>query len=113
GYSRKRNEAGVCYGGRFFAAFDGDIARRYDAALAEWDERKDSDLSEYWPRSEIPFGFMTSIANSELRENYGFTHWWTMFNPRQLLIHAQLLKAIVNVGNYDWKVREYVLGAFQ
>jgi putative DNA methylase len=36
-----------------------------------------------------------------------------MFNPRQLLVHAQLLKAIVNTGNYDWKVREYVLGAFQ
>jgi adenine-specific DNA methylase len=27
--------------------------------------------------------------------NHGFTHWWTMFNPRQLLVHAQLLKAIV------------------
>ncbi|MCC6440984.1 MAG: DUF1156 domain-containing protein [Rhodanobacteraceae bacterium] len=113
GYSPKRDAAGACYGGRFFAAFDSNIARRYDAALAEWDERKDGDLSEYWPRSEIPFGFMTSMANSELRENYGFTHWWTMFNPRQLLVHAQLLKAIVNIGNHDWRVREYVLGAFQ
>jgi len=113
GYSPKRDAARASYGGRFFSAFDDDIARRYDVALEEWDERKDSDLSEYWPRSEIPFGFMTSMANSELRENYGFTHWWTMFNPRQLLVHAQLLKAIVTVGHYDWKVREYVLGAFQ
>jgi len=56
---------------------------------------------------------MTGIANGDIREGHGFTHWWTMFNPRQLLVHAQLLKAIVNVGNYDWKVREYVLGAFQ
>lgn len=113
GYSSKRREAGVPYGGRFFAAFDSKIARTYDAAIAEWNERKDGDLKEYWPRSEIPFGFMTSMANSELRENYGFTHWWTMFNPRQLLVHASLLKAIVTVGSYDWKVREYVLGAFQ
>jgi putative DNA methylase len=113
GYSSKRDTAGASYGGRFFSAFDEDIARRYDAALSEWDSRKDGDLSEYWPRSEIPFGFMTSMANSELRENYGFTHWWTMFNPRQLLVHALLLKAIVTVGHYDWKVREYVLGAFQ
>ncbi|MGU2655803.1 hypothetical protein ACVFMH_17650 [Pseudomonas aeruginosa] len=45
--------------------------------------------------------------------NHGFTHWWTMFNPRQLLVHAQLLKAIVEVGDYDWTVREYVLGSFQ
>ncbi|MCY1312927.1 hypothetical protein D9M70_634000 [compost metagenome] len=36
-----------------------------------------------------------------------------MFNPRQLLVHAQLLKAIVEVGGYEWKTREYVLGAFQ
>ena len=113
GYSSKRDDAGAAYGGRFFAAFDSNIARSYDAAMAEWDERKDGDLKDYWPRSEIPFGFMTSMANSELRENYGFTHWWTMFNPRQLLVHASLLKAIVTVGDYDWKVREYVLGAFQ
>jgi putative DNA methylase len=45
--------------------------------------------------------------------NHGFTHWWTMFNPRQLLVHTQLLKAIVSVGSYDWQVREFVLGAFQ
>lgn len=113
GYSSKRDADGASYGGRFFATFGEDIAHRYDAALAEWDERKDSDLKDYWPRSEIPFGFMTSMANSELRENYGFTHWWTMFNPRQLLVHASLLKAIVNAGDYEWKTREYILGAFQ
>ncbi|MFA7606541.1 MAG: hypothetical protein WCY08_08175 [Rhodocyclaceae bacterium] len=113
GYSPKRNADGIPYGGRFFAPFDTNVAHRYDAATAEWEARKDTDLADYWPRSEIPYGFMTSIANSELRENYGFTHWWTMFNPRQLLVHAQLLKAIVNVGDYDWSIREYVLGAFQ
>jgi hypothetical protein len=36
-----------------------------------------------------------------------------MFNPRQLLVHTQLLKAIVTIGTYDWEIREYVLGAFQ
>ena len=113
GYSPKRNAAGASYGGRFFAAFDSNLALRYDSANSEWEERKNGDLSEYWPRAEIPFGFMTSMANSDLRENYGYTHWWTMFNPRQLLVHAQLLKAIVNVGSYDWKVREYVLCAYQ
>ena len=44
---------------------------------------------------------------------HGFTHYWTMFNPRQLLVHAQLLRAIVALGDYDWAVREYVLGAIQ
>ena len=45
--------------------------------------------------------------------NHGFTHWWTMFNPRQLLTLSLLLKAIVEVGEYSNAAREYVLGAFQ
>lgn len=113
GYAPKRDEAGKPYGGRFFAAFERKNARQYDAALEEWEARKDADLKDYWPRSEVPYGFMTAVANSDIRENYGFTHWWTMFNPRQLLVHAQLLKAIVEIGNYDWQVREYALGGFQ
>ncbi|MBR8361540.1 DUF1156 domain-containing protein [Burkholderia vietnamiensis] len=113
GYAPKRDEAGKPYSGRFFAAYDMSHARQYDAAFAEWEARKNADLKEYWPRSEVPYGFMTVVANSDIRENYGFTHWWTMFNPRQLLVHAQLLKAIVEVGSYDWNTREYVLGAFQ
>ena len=113
GYAPKRAAAVKPYTGRFFAAYDAAHARQYDTAFAEWDARKDTDLKVYWPRSEVPYGFMTAVANSDIRENYGFTHWWTMFNPRQLLVHAQLLKAIVNVGSYDWKVREFVLGAYQ
>jgi hypothetical protein len=27
--------------------------------------------------------------------NHGYTHWWTMFNPRQLLAQAQLLRGIL------------------
>jgi putative DNA methylase len=113
GYAPKRDAAGKPYGGRFFSTYEAAHAIQYDAAFAEWEDRKNSDLKDYWPRSEVPYGFMTAVANSDIRENYGFTHWWTMFNPRQLLVHAQLLKAIVNVGDYDWKVREFVVGAFQ
>ena len=113
GYAPKRDAAGKPYSGRFFAAYNAAHARQYDSAFTEWEARKDGDLKGYWPRSAVPYGFMTGIANGDIREGHGFTHWWTMFNPRQLLVHAQLLKAIVNVGAYDWKVREYVLGAFQ
>ncbi len=113
GYAPKRDAAGKPYRGRFFAAADAAHARQYDAAFAEWEARKEGDLRDYWPRSAVPYGFMTGIANGDIREGHGFTHWWAMFNPRQLLVHAQLLKAIVNVGDHDWKVREYVLGAFQ
>ena len=112
GYAPKRDAAGKPYSGRFFAAYDTAHARQYDTAFAEWEARKDDDLKDYWPRSELPYGFMTHHLQGGV-PNHGFTHWWTMFNPRQLLVHAQLLKAIVEVGNYDWKVREYVLGGFQ
>lgn len=112
GYAPKRDADGMPYSGRFFAAFDASLAKQYDAAFTEWEKRKDDDLKDYWPRSEVPFGFMTHLNNGGI-PNHGFTHWWTMLHPRQLLVHAQLLKAIVGIGNYDWNVREFVLGAFQ
>lgn len=112
GYAPKRDEAGKPYSGRFFAKYDLAHARQYDAALAEWEARKETDLKDYWPRSEVPFGFMTHMNNGGI-PNHGFTHWWTMFNPRQALVHAQLLKAILTVGDYGWESREYVLGAYQ
>ena len=112
GYSPSRHAEGTPYGGRFFAAANTQFAGQHDAAYAEWETRKDSDLSNFWPCSELPFGFMTHMNNGGI-PNHGFTHWWTMFNPRQLLVHAQLLKATLTLGKYDWAVREYVLGAFQ
>ena len=111
-FSPKRRADGEPYLGRFFKGADQNLARQYDAAAAEWDARKDTDLADYWPRSELPYGFMTHHLQGGV-PNHGFTHWWTMFNPRQLLVHAQLLRAIVTIGTYDWIVREFVLGAFQ
>src|SRR5262249_17802833 len=70
------------------------------------------DLAGYWPRSELPFGFMTSMNNGGI-PNHGFTHWWTMFNPRQLLVQCQLLRAIAKAQHCEWTVREFVLRAFQ
>lgn len=111
GYAPKRDEAGKPYSGRFFAAYGAAHARQYDAAFAEWEVRKDTDLKEYWPRSELPYGFMTHHLQGGV-PNHGFTHWWTMFSPRQRLVQALLLKAIATAGNHEWRVREFVLGAF-
>ena len=111
-YSPKRDRDGVAYGGRYF--LPADDARATIAAHREWEARKDSDLAAYWPRSELPYGFMTHLLNGGI-PNHGFTHWSTMFNPRQLLVNALLLKAINEVGGarHRWDVREYVLAAFQ
>ncbi len=111
GYAPMRDSAGKPYGGRFFVAADGAYAVQYDAAFREWEERKESDLKDYWPRSPIPFGHMTH--QRQPLPQHGYLNWADMFNPRQLLVHAQLLKAIVEVGHYEWETREYVLGAFQ
>jgi len=109
GYCPTCHEDGLPMKGRFFAApTDCDA---FDSANREWSRRKEGDLAGFWPTSEIPFGVTTHI-DRPLPE-HGFTPWWTMFNPRQLLIHAQLLKAIVETGSYDWSVREIALGVFQ
>ena len=110
GYSPKRDVPGTPNGGRFFAAYQTTHARQHDTAFAEWESRKNGDLKDYWPRSELSLGWKT---HGWAIPEHGLTHYWTMFNPRQLLVHAQLLKAIVTLGSYDWTVREYVLGAFQ
>jgi putative DNA methylase len=111
GYSPKRDAEGKPYGGRFFSPAN--KSQLFDNAVMEWDERKDSDLASFWPQSEIPFGHKTHERDP--LPKHGFTHWWKMFNPRQLLIHAQLLKAILHcgAGAYTAETREYVLGAFQ
>jgi adenine-specific DNA methylase len=98
------------YRGRFFAPVDASSA--FDAAAREWEERRESDLANYWPKSKLPYGFMTHTLNGGI-PNHGFTHWWTMFNPRQLLVQSQLLRTIVSTGNHSWEIREYVLAAYQ
>lgn len=112
GYAPKRNSDGLSYSGRFFAPFDGARTVQIDSAAKEWEARKDNDLADYWPRSEIPDSLRATIKDV-VKPGHWQTHWWTMFNPRQLLVHAQLLKAIATLGKYEWSVREYVLGAFQ
>jgi putative DNA methylase len=111
-YSPKRDSEGAAYGGRYF--LPADDSRVFEAAQREWDARKDNDLADYWPRSELPYGFMTHLLNGGI-PNHGFTHWWTMFNPRQLLVNTLLLKAINEVGgnHHRWEAREFVLAAFQ
>ena len=110
GYSPKRGAAGKPNSGRFFAPYGTTHARQQGIAFAEWETRKDGDLKAYWPRSELSLGWKT---HGWAIPEHGLTHYWTMFNPRQLLVHAQLLKAITTLGRYDWTAREYVLGAFQ
>jgi DNA modification methylase len=112
-YSRKRNNTNTSYNGRYFKSISQNDIRRYNAVLEEWEIRSNSDLLKYYPKSKLPFGFMTHIANGDLPNNYGFTHWYTMFNPRQLLTHALLLKTIDTAENFSDNAKEIALGVFE
>jgi len=109
--SAKRERDGVTYGGRYF--LPADDPRAIEAAQQEWEARKDVDLRAHWPRSELPFGFMTHMNNGGI-PNHGFTHWWKLFGPRQLLTNALLLKTIAEVGGarHTQAAREVVLASF-
>lgn len=88
GYCPECDSTAVPYGGRFF-----DIAPSgsFDNAMREWSNRSNAELAEFLPASELPFGFMTHMNNGGI-PNHGHTHWWTMFNPRQLLTLTQLMR---------------------
>lgn len=113
-FSPSRAKDAAPYRGRFFASFGELQSRQFSALLQEWEARKNGDLAQYWPRSELPYGFMTHHLQGGV-PNHGFTHWWTMFNQRQLLVHSLLLKAIMEVGgsSHKWEVREFLLSAMQ
>ena len=113
-YCPQCDEEGYSYNGRYFKPADvGDVAKLCQG-VREWDDRKDTDLSDYWPRSELPYAWETHVQKGNLTTR-GYTHWWKMFNARQLLVHTLLLRSVVEAPSDRWPldVREQVLGATQ
>lgn len=109
-YSEKRHESGDPYRGRFFAAPKSSAL--LDSALIEWAERSKADLLDCWPKSELPYGFMTHKLNGGI-PNHGYTHWWKMFNPVQLLIFTQLIKTMGRMrSEYSNDVCDAVVAPF-
>lgn len=99
---------GDVYSGRFFVpARD---VRAVEAAEVEWESRKGTDLSAYWPRDLLSEGWKTHKWGIP---DHGYTHYWKMFNSRQLLILSQLLKSITEDRSSPWEAKEALLGAFQ
>lgn len=103
---------GRVYGGRYFANFEQLDERKLVAAELEWANRRDGDLADYWPREEIAHSYMTHHANFALPKQ-GYTHWWKMFNARQLLVHSLLLRSVCNLDGFGTEVRHQALGAIQ
>src|SRR5262249_6106946 len=112
GYCPQCEEDGQVYDGRFFAKFTQPDQSRLAASEREWFARRETDLKDYWPREEIAYSYMTHHANFALPKQ-GYTHWWKMFNSRQLLLHSILLKAVCNIPGVSEDVRHQALGALQ
>jgi putative DNA methylase len=110
-FDNLRDEAGQPYGGRYFSGPSANDIDRMITAEREWAARKDADLDGCWPREELPFTYMTHQANFALPEQ-GYTHWYKMFNTRQLLVHSSLLKA-VTTASASPAVKHQALGAVQ
>ncbi len=105
---------GYTYGGRYFKAPNEYDIKRLAESEKEWASRMEVDLAEYWPR-QICWDAYMMRANGGVNDGWGYTHWWKMFNSRQLLTHTQILKAITEAPEDAWPldVREQALGAFQ
>lgn len=104
---------GYTYGGRYFKAPDAYDTKNLIASEREWQIRKNDDLKPYWPCIEIPFSMRTHVKDP--LPEHGYTHWWMLFNNRQLLVHANLLQILTQASEDSWPldVREQALGAFQ
>lgn len=99
---------GEPYSGRWFVPAT-DVSSIVASEL-EWDRRKDSDLAGYWPTDLLSDGWKTHKWGIP---DHGYTHYWKMFNARQLLGLSQLLKTIVDSESGSWETKEALLGAFQ
>ncbi len=89
--------------GRFFKRVDAEDLALWQQAKAEFEQHKDRLL---FPRQAIP-----TVGRSDPRPvNHGYTHFWQMFNERQLVCLSMLLDEIMRLP--DQNTRELLLTAF-
>jgi adenine-specific DNA methylase len=89
--------------GRFFKRVEVDDKLRWDQTRSEFEQKADQRL---FPRQAIP-----AQGRSDPRPiNHGYTHFWHMFNARQLLCLSLLLEEIQKLP--DQNVKELLLVAF-
>ena len=87
GYCPECDKASQPYGGRFFAKPE---IKRTNCAVHEWTVRKNSDLADCWPKSNVPLGLETSERTP--LHKYNYRKWTDFFNEKQLLTHSLLIR---------------------
>jgi len=111
GYCPECHREGQSYGGRFFIPVNNSAP--YDAAIREWEARKRQDLDGFWPQEPLYRYDHGNDSKLYIQPDHGFTHWSKMFNPRQLLVHANLLRAIFNGNTSNQDTKVFLLGGLQ
>ncbi|SDG75019.1 DNA methylase [Planococcus glaciei] len=109
GYCPDCSNNGEIYNGRFFESASN--IESYNQAVKEWEAKKTTHLKNYWPEGEIKFSHQTHQRDN--LPNHGYSHWWKLFNKRQLLILSTLLKSIVDNQRMSQDIKDLFLGAFQ
>lgn len=107
GYDPEAKRRGLPYNGKFFAVPD------FKQLLACFDELKSrEDLKEFIPSEALFYGFKTHFWGIP---DHGYTHWYKMFNPRQLYAHAMLVREITEAPEdvAQSVLKSQMLGAFQ
>lgn len=100
-------QAGESGNGRLFQPANNPMT--YNSAIHEWSTLRESDLKGWWPQSPIHIGH--EIGRHDI-EDHHYKRWEYLFNARQLLSHAQLLRFVVS-SSYKRPVIDFVVGAFQ
>lgn len=97
------------YNGRFFAS---PHIKQLLSIISEYQKR--TDVQKYVPVEELFYGFQTHHLQGGV-PNHGYTHWYKMFNQRQLLANGLLLKTICEASDdiATDQVKSQVLGGYQ
>lgn len=107
------DKEGYNYNGRYFQVPTKVYVAKVNASEFEWNNRKDNDLKELWPISKIEYSMRTHVKDP--LPDHGYTHWWMLFNSRQLLIHSVIIKSIISnkSDSFSLDIKEQALGVFQ
>ena len=109
GYCPQCDTSKEAYGGRFFIPMDDPSG--LNAALAEWQERKSTDLKRFIPLATIRPGLETSVRTP--LDKYHYARWADFLNARQGLVACQLLRALSTRLSNNKEAVLATLSAFQ
>ncbi len=106
GFDPDAKDNGFQYNGKFF-----DIPDMKQILDSFYEFKQRTDIAGYMPTEELFYGFQTHHLQGGV-PNHGYTHWYKMFNPRQVYIHCLILNQIMS-SNAELNVKSHLLGAFQ